>query len=93
MGGLSLIGFLDAVRGTPIKKVLPMGRADLPRVEDPEFRTIMELVSRTSMCEGHSVEVFWNGDQTYPRLWADLRDAGEVDHDSAVLLQLRSDGR
>ncbi len=74
VGGLSLIGFLDAVRGTPIKKVLPMG-PELPRVEDPEFRTTMELVSRTSMCEGHSAEVFWNGDQTYPRLWADLRGA------------------
>ena len=40
VGGLSLIGFLDAVRGTPIKKVLPM-RRELPRVEDPEFRTTM----------------------------------------------------
>src|SRR6185436_18535454 len=38
-------------------------------------RTTMELVSRTSMCDGNSAEVFWNGDQTYPRLWADLRAA------------------
>ena len=28
-GALSLIGFLDAVRGTPVKKVLPFG-PDLP---------------------------------------------------------------
>ena len=71
---LSLIGFLDAVRGTPVKTVLPFG-PDLPRVGDPEFRTTMELVSRTAMCDGNSADIFWNGDQTYPRLWADLRAA------------------
>jgi cardiolipin synthase A/B len=27
------------------------------------------------MCDGNHVEIFWNGDQTYPRLWADLRSA------------------
>jgi cardiolipin synthase A/B len=74
VGALSLIGFLDAVRGTPVKEVLPFG-PDLPRVHDPEFRTTMELVSRTAMCDGNSAELFWNGDQTYPRLWGDLRAA------------------
>lgn len=74
VGGLSLVGFLSAVRGTPVKKVLPFG-PPLPPVDDPEFRTTMELVSRTSMCEGNNAEVFWNGDQTYPLLWADLRSA------------------
>ena len=74
VGALGLIGFLDAVRGTPIKKVLPVGPS-LPSVDDPAFRTSMELVSRTAMCEGNHVEIFWNGDQTYPRMWADLRGA------------------
>ncbi len=74
VGALGLIGFLDAVRGTPIKRVLPIGPA-LPSVDDPAFRTTMELVSRTAMCEGNHAEIFWNGDQTYPRLWADLRGA------------------
>ena len=72
VGALGFIGLLDAVRGTPIRKVLPFG-PDLPSVDDPAFRTTMELVSRTAMCEGNEAEVFWNGDQTYPRLWADLR--------------------
>jgi cardiolipin synthase len=35
----------------------------------------MELLSKTDLLEGNSVEIFWNGDQTYPRLWADLRAA------------------
>jgi len=74
VGALGLIGFLSAVRGTPVNKVLPFGR-ELPSVDDPAFRTTMELVSHTSMCEGHEAEVFWNGDQTYPRMWADLRGA------------------
>jgi len=74
VAALGLIGFLDAVRGTPIDRVVPMQSA-LPTVDDPSFRTSMELVSHTAMCEGNRVEIFWNGDQTYPRLWADLRGA------------------
>lgn len=74
LGALGLIGFLDAVRGTPIDKVLPFG-GELPPVDDPAFRTTMELVSHTAMCEGNEAEVFWNGDLTYPRMWADLRGA------------------
>jgi cardiolipin synthase A/B len=75
-GALSLIGLLDAVRGTPVRKVLPFGR-DLPAVNEPQFRCSMELASRTMMSEGNQAEIFWNGDQTYPRLWADLRGARE----------------
>ena len=74
VGALGLMGLLDAVRGTPVIKILPFG-GQLPAVDDPAFRTNMELVSRTSMCDGNQAEMFWNGDQTYPRLWADLRAA------------------
>ena len=74
VGLLGLIGFLSAVRGTPVKKVVPFG-PQLPAVDDPAFRTNMELASRTAMCDGNCAEIFWNGDQTYPRLWADLRGA------------------
>ena len=74
VGALGLIGFLDAVRGTPVHKVLPVDQ-DLPSVDDPTFRTTMELLSRTPLYEENEAEIFWNGDQTYPRLWADLRAA------------------
>ena len=74
VGALGLMGFLDAVRGTPVKKILPLG-GELPAVDEPGFRTNMELVSRTRFFEGNQAEIFWNGDQTYPRLWADLRAA------------------
>ena len=74
-GILALVGLLDVVRGTPVREVLPFNRKDLPAVGEPDFRTTMELVSRTPMCEGNAAELFWNGDQTYPRLWEDLRGA------------------
>lgn len=83
LGILALIGLLDVVRGTPVIKVLPFGLKELPAVDDPAFRTTMELASRTSMCDGNAAEIFWNGDQTYPRLWADLRGARE-----SITLQL-----
>src|SRR4051812_26295484 len=45
VGALGLIGLLGAVRGTPIRTVIPLG-STLPPVDDPAFRTSMELVSR-----------------------------------------------
>ena len=74
-GILALVGFLDAVKGTPVKHVIAFGERELPHVHDPAFRTAMELSSRTELFEGNAAEFFWNGDQTYPRLWADLRAA------------------
>ena len=82
VGVLGLIGLLDAVRGTPVRTVVPLG-STLPPVDDPAFRTAMELVSRTALHDGNRVDAFWNGDQTYPRLWADLRGAG-----TSIALQL-----
>jgi cardiolipin synthase len=72
---LALMGLLNAVRGTPVKRVIPFDADALPLIGSPEFRASMELVTRTSLCAGHHAELFWNGDQTYPRLWDDLRGA------------------
>src|SRR5688572_12920415 len=76
LGGiLALIGFLDVVRGTPVREVKPFDDGPLPSANEPAFRKTMELLTGTDLLEGNSVEIFWNGDQTYPRLWADLRSA------------------
>jgi len=72
---LALIGFLDVVRGTPVRDVKPFAQDPLPSVEHAAFRESMELLSKTSLLDGNSVEIFWNGDQTYSRLWDDLRAA------------------
>ena len=74
-GVLALIGFLDVVRGTPVRDVKSFGEGQLPAVDEPAFRETMELLSRTALVDGNSAEIFWNGDQTYPRLWDDLRAA------------------
>ena len=74
LGVLSLVGFLNAVRGTPIKRVKGFP-SDLPRVKDRGFRTAMELASHVTMLPGNQADLYWNGDQTYPALWRDLRGA------------------
>lgn len=75
VGILALIGILDAVRGTPVRTVVPFGGATLPAVRDPAFLHAMELASGTELCDGNAAEFFWNGDQMYPRLWEDMRAA------------------
>jgi cardiolipin synthase len=75
VGVLAFIAMLDAVKGTPIKRVMPFGQAHLPGVRDEGFQVAMELNCNTELHDGNVVEFFWNGDQTYPRLWADLRGA------------------
>jgi cardiolipin synthase len=72
---LALIGLLSVVRGTPVNSVLPFEMATLPAVDDPSFRATMELTSRSALVRGNTVDIFWNGDQTYPLLWKDLRAA------------------
>jgi cardiolipin synthase len=72
---LALIGLLSVVRGTPVRNVVPFGMDRLPAVDDPAFRATMELATHAPLVRGNAVEIFWNGDQTYPRLWSDLRGA------------------
>jgi cardiolipin synthase A/B len=75
VGGLALVGILDAVRDTPIRTVRALGDGEPPAVADPLFLDTLELLGRTVLQAGHQVEFFCNGDQTYPQLWADLRSA------------------
>ena len=74
-GIFALIGLLDAVKGTPVKHVIGFGDVPLPGVREDAFLPSMELACRTELYEGNRAELFWNGDQTYPRLWEDLRSA------------------
>lgn len=73
----AMVGLLDAVRGTPVKRVVALGGGTLPGVRDDTFLPSMELACNTQFTEDNHAEFFWNGDQTYPRLWDDLRSARE----------------
>ena len=75
VGIFALIGIIDAVRQTPITTVRALGDEDPPAVGDSLFMETMELMSRTSLQPGHQVEVLTCGDETYPGLWEDLRNA------------------
>ncbi len=75
---LMLSGVLSAVKGTPVRDVEAPGQDHVPGVNEPGFREGMEYLTRTTICGGHEMELFCNGDETYPRLWADLAAAQRV---------------
>jgi cardiolipin synthase len=72
---LSLIGLLSITRGTPLSQIDFGSRRRPPTVSDPSFRDLIALMSNISFEPGNRVEELLNGDDTYPRLWADLRGA------------------
>jgi len=81
---LLLIGVLDVVRGTPVHRVIADEKGgDSVAAGDPFFREAMELLTRTRLRPAHDVEIFMNGDETYSRLFADLRAAK-----SSITMQL-----
>jgi len=71
-----LIFFLDVVRGAPVESVgMPGDATSCPAINDPFFCESIELLTHVDLRPGHEVEFFINGDETYPRLWEDLRSA------------------
>ncbi|MDQ6888310.1 MAG: phospholipase D-like domain-containing protein [Gemmatimonadota bacterium] len=87
----ALIGFFFTFRGTPIRSVRQMGRANsAPPVSSATFRETMELFTGTPLFAGNQVTIMINGDQTYPRLWSDLRAAK---HSITVQLYYCNPGR
>ena len=83
VASMALVGLMSAVKGTPVDAVARFGDGQPAAVGEPGFRTALELVSRTTLHPGHEVELFINGNETYPRLWGDLRAARE-----SITLQL-----
>jgi cardiolipin synthase len=77
-GLLALTGVLNAVRGTPVRVVKEFGGGSPAAVDDPEFKEAMQLVTHAWLTAGHTVEIFTNGNETYPRLWGDLGSARET---------------
>jgi cardiolipin synthase A/B len=71
---LAFVGFLYLTRGTPVSSVRTLGEKP-PSVGDKSFNESMELLTRTDLQPGHRIEVFTNGDATYPRLWKDIESA------------------
>ena len=76
VGALALIGLLSATRGTPISGVRAIGRSGLPpAIGDSLFLRSMELYTGVHVETGNEIQLKFNGDGTYPALWADLSGA------------------
>src|SRR5215213_4570378 len=73
---LAVIGLQSLTRGTTIARLRTPGDGDgPPGPRDPLFCDTLELLTKTAIVPGHEVEIFACGDETYPRLWEDLRNA------------------
>lgn len=71
----ALIGVLYLTRGTPVSTVRTFGDGAPPAIGDPLFRRTAELLSGMTLHQGNAIEVLVNGDQTFQRVWDDLRTA------------------
>jgi len=77
-------GLFAFTRSTPLEYVSSVGdHAGAPHVADSSFAGMMSLFTGTELLPGTRVEIMTSGDQTYPRLWADLRGARQ-----SITLQL-----
>lgn len=76
VSAFALIGFLYATRGTAVRHVQGVGAGGTPvGVSEPEFPLSVTMLTGAALAPGNRVEVLLNGDETYPRLWEDLRSA------------------
>ena len=72
---LALFALTGATRGTPVSRVSARGDDAPPPVTEPLFCRTLEAYVGVPLRPGHALELFVNGDETYPRLWADIRGA------------------
>ena len=74
--GLALIGLLHLTRGTAVRHVRGVTGDGAPiSVSEPEFPLMATMATGAWLASGNRVELMLNGDDTYPRLWEDLRSA------------------
>ena len=72
----ALIGFISVTRGTPVKRVqAPGDPSGPPSPSDTMFLPTVDLLTGMHLSPGNAIEVMINGDQTYPKVWDDLRSA------------------
>ena len=75
----ALIGVLYFTSGTPNTTVYAFGDgASPPAPGDTSFLRSIELLTHARMTTGHRIEPLYDGVNTYPQLWRDLRSAREL---------------
>jgi cardiolipin synthase A/B len=71
---LAYVGMLYLTRSVHISRISSLGD-NAAEPHEKEFPRLISLLTGADLAEGHKVEVFTCGDDTYPRLWADMRSA------------------
>ena len=72
----AVVGLLFITRGTAVRSVSGVGGDGAPVAPgEPAFPLAVALLTGTPLVAGTRVELALNGDDTFPRLWADLRAA------------------
>ena len=72
----AIIGLLFITRGTAVRRVRSVGTDGTPVAPiEPEFILTIALLTGTPLLAGNRVEITLNGNETFPRLWEDLRSA------------------
>jgi cardiolipin synthase len=80
----ALVGALHLTRGTAVRHVRGVAADGVPiSVSEPEFPLMATMATGAWLAPGNRVEVTQNGDETFPRLWEDLRSARQ-----SITLQL-----
>ena len=76
VAALALVGLSHVVRDPQLRTDYRFDtRGGAMPNSGPEFRMMLELLAGISLTPGNAIELLNNGDETYPRLWNDLRSA------------------
>ena len=72
----ALVGLPHVIRGPLVRNVVTNG-IDVARFgpEDAGFGSMFALLTGSELTSGNQAQILANGDETFPRLWADLRAA------------------
>jgi cardiolipin synthase len=73
----TIIGMEFTLHGSHLSHLQGVGSA-APPVGDPLFTRTMEMFTGTHLTDGNHVTVLFNGEQTYPAIWKELRGAKET---------------
>lgn len=72
----ALVGLPHVFRNPLVRNVLAVGGLGaVPAATDQRFAATVSLLTGTTLLSGNHVEVLSNGNETFPRLWSDLRSA------------------
>jgi cardiolipin synthase len=73
----TIIGMEFTLHGSHLSHLQGVGSA-APPVGDALFTRTMEMYTGTHLTDGNHVTVLFNGEQTYPAIWKELRGAKET---------------